>query len=121
MELNDRTTALAERMAQQLRLRSGTLDEVSARAGRKLPRHLRNEIEVLLSAQRMSKNPKLMHHVDATQIKKAEKKLNRFLDKQNPKAEQRAEMLDTIAKIAFVVFSVALAVFLTLLWRGHFS
>jgi hypothetical protein len=121
MELDERTNALAERMAQQLRLRSGGLADVSARAGRKLPKHLRTEVEVILNAQRMSEHPKLMHHVDAIQIRKAEKKLNRFLDKQNPKAERRAEILDTIAKVAFVVFAVVLAVFLTLLWRGYFN
>ena len=121
MELHERTDLLADKMAQQLRLRSGTLADVAARAGRKLPKHLRNDVEVLLNAQRMSEHPKLMHHLDAAQFTKAEKKLNRFLDKQDPKAERHAEILDAVAKIAFVVFSIALAVFITLLWRGHFS
>ena len=108
-------------MAQQLRLRSGTLADVAARAGRKLPKHLRSEVDVVVKAGHMAEHPKLMHHVDSAKIAKAEKKLNRFLDKQNPKAERRAEILDTIAKIAFVIFTITLAVFLTLLWRGYFS
>lgn len=121
MDVHERSDALGEKMARQLRLRSGGLADVSARAGRKLPKHLRSEVEVILNAQRMATHPKLMHHVDASLITKAEKKLNRFLDKKDPKAERRTELLDTIAKIAFVIFSVVLAVFLTLLWRGYFN
>ena len=108
-------------MAQQLRLRSGDLKDVATRAGRKLPKHLHTEVEAVLEAEHMAEHPKLMHRVDVARIKKAEKRLNRFLDKQDPKAERRTEILDTVAKIAFVIFSVVLAVFLTLLWRGYFS
>lgn len=121
MDVHERSDALAEKMARQLRLRGDTLADVSARAGRKLPKHLRHEVEKILNAQRMAQHPKFMHHVDEAQIAKAEKKLNRFLDKQDPKAERRTEILDAIAKIAFVIFTVVLAVFLTLLWRGYFS
>lgn len=121
MNLNETSQALAAKMAQQLRLRSGDLRDVAARAGRKLPKHLRADVDAILEAQEMAKHPKLMHHVDAVRVTKAEKRLNRFLDQQNPKAERRTEILDTIAKIAFVIFSVVLAVFLTLLWRGYFS
>lgn len=121
MDLNERSQMLADRMAQQLRLRSGDLKDVAARAGRKLPKHLRQDVYAILDAQSMAEHPKLMHHVDSAKIAKAEKKLNRYLDKQDPKAERRAEILDTIAKIAFVIFSITLAVFLTLLWRGYFT
>ncbi|MEP3680554.1 MAG: hypothetical protein ABJN21_16830 [Paracoccaceae bacterium] len=121
MDVNERSQALAEKMAQQLRLRSGDLKDVATRAGRKLPKHLRTDVDIMLEAQQMNEHPKLMHHVDAAKVIKSEKKLNRFLDKQDPRAERRTEILDTIAKIAFVIFSVVLAVFLTLLWRGHFN
>ena len=121
MNLNERSDALAQKMAQQLRLRRGDLASVAERAGRKLPKHLRTDVDVILEAQQKAAHPKLKHHVDAAQIIKAEKKVYRFLDKQNPKAERRNEILDTIAKVAFVVFSVVLASFLILLWRGHFS
>lgn len=121
MEMHDRSNTLAEKMAQQLRLRGGDLASVTARAGRKLPKHLRAEVDAILEALRMSEHPKLMHHVDHARVKKAEKKLNRFLDRQNPKAERRTEILDTIARIAFIGFSIVLAVFLVLLYRGFFS
>ena len=121
MELNDRSQALAEKMAKQLRVGGESLEDVSARAGRKLPKHLRVEVNAIIQAMRMAEHPKLMLRIDAKRIAKAEKKLNRFLDKQDPKTERRNEILDTLAKVAFVVFSVVLAVFLTLLWRGYFS
>ena len=121
MELNDRSKALAEKMAQQLRVSGDSLETVTARAGRKLPKHLRAEVDLIVEAMRVADHPKLMHHVDHTRISKAEKKLHRFLNKQDPSTERRNEILDTLAKVAFVIFSIVLAVFLTLLWRGYFN
>ncbi|NNE87888.1 MAG: hypothetical protein HKN27_07405 [Silicimonas sp.] len=108
-------------MAKQLRLSGDNLEDIAARAGRKLPKHLRAEVHTIVEAMRMAEHPKLMHHIDPSRIAKAEKKLSRFLDKQDPMKERRNEILDVLAKIAFVIFSVVLATFLTLLWRGYFS
>lgn len=119
--MDERSNALAEKMAKQLRLRGEGLKDIAARAGRKLPKRLRAEVEAIVQAQEMAENPKLMHHVDLERIKIAERKLNRFLDSQNPAAERRAEFLDAVAKIAFVIFTVVLAIFLMLLWRGYFD
>ena len=119
--MHGKSDALAEKMAKQLRLRGEGLKDVAARAGRKLPKRLRTEVEAIVDAQQMAENPKLMHHVDPDRIKLAERKLNRFLDRQNPAVERRAEMLDALAIIAFVIFTAVLAVFLLLLWRGYFD
>lgn len=121
MDVHERSDRLAEKMAKQLRLREGDLEDTAAQAGRKLPKHLRADLSTIINARRMADHPKLMRHIDATRLAKAEKKLNRFLDKQDPATERRTEILDLIAKIAFVLFSVVLAAFLTLLWRGYFN
>ncbi|NNF90324.1 MAG: hypothetical protein HKM96_03005, partial [Boseongicola sp.] len=59
--------------------------------------------------------------VDEKQFRRAEKRLDRYLDRLNPAAERRGEILDLIAKIAFVIVTVVLAVFFFLLWRGYFN
>ena len=115
------TQALAERMSKQLRVKGDGLAEVSARAGRKLPPRLRGDVDALVQAEEMARHPKLSRLVDQKRLKKAERKLNSFLDRQNPKAELRGEVLDVIAKIAFAVFVVVLIVFFTLLNRGYFE
>lgn len=108
-------------MATQLRVRGHGLADVTERAGRKLPRHLRSDAAILIEAESLSANPKLARLVDDRRIAKAERRLNRFLDKQNPAAERRGEILDMIAKIAFVFVTVVLSVFFFLLWRGYFD
>ena len=110
---------LAEIMARQLRVRGGPLADVAARAGRKLPRHLHAEAGVIIEAERLASHPKLAHRVDAKQLKKAERKLRYFLDKQDPKAERRAELLDRLAAIVFILFVIVLGVFFLALWRGY--
>lgn len=112
---------MADRMSSQLRVRGDGLADVAERAGRKLPRHLRSEASLLIEAESLSANPKLSRLVDDRRIAKAEKRLNRFLDKQDPAAERRGEILDVIAKIAFVFVTVVLTVFFFLLWRGYFD
>jgi hypothetical protein len=69
----------------------------------------------------MSANPKLARLVDKRRVARAEKRLSRFLEKQNPAAERRGEILDMIAKIAFIFVTVVLSVFFFLLWRGYFD
>lgn len=121
METKDRFQSIAERMSAQLRVRGEGIADVTERAGRKLPRHLRREAAVLIEAQSLASNPKLSRLVDERRVARAEKRLNRFLDKQNPAAERRGQILDVIAKIAFVFVTVVLSVFFFLLWRGYFD
>lgn len=112
---------LAELMARQLRLRSGRLADVMARAGRKLPRHLQAEAQVIVDAETFSEHPKLSHRVDGKRLKKAERKLRNFLEMQDPKTERRAEFLDRLAAIVFILFVIALAAFFLALSRGVFD
>ena len=121
MDTQDRFQALAEKMSTQLRVRGEGLAEVTERAGRKLPRHLRADAAALIEAEKMAAHPKLARLVDDRRLARAEKRLLRYLEKQNPAAERRGEILDLIAKIAFVFVTVVLSVFFFLLWRGYFD
>lgn len=121
MNVTEMAENLAGVMARQLRLRGGSLADVTARAGRKLPRHLRAEAQAIIDAQTQAEHPKFAHRIDAKRLKKAQRKLVAYLDKQNPKAERRAEFLDRLAFIVFVVFVVILGVFFLMLSRGYFS
>lgn len=112
---------LAETMARQLRLRGGNLGDVAARAGRKLPRHLQDEVRAIIQSETLAAHPKLAYRVDEKRLRKAERKLRAFLDKQDPRAERRAEILDRLAAIVFVIFVAVLGVFLVALWRGAFD
>lgn len=121
MDVSGIAEDLAQTMARQLRLRGGSLGDVAARAGRKLPRHLQDEAKVIVDALALAEHPKLSHHIDAKRLKRAERKLRAFLDKQDPRAERRAEFLDRLAGIVFILFVVVLGVFFFALWRGYFD
>ena len=119
MDVSEMSEELAAVMARQLRVRGGALREVAARAGRKLPRHLQAETQLIVEAEALAAHPRFAHRVDAKRLKKAERKLRYFLDKQDPKAERRAEFLDRLAGIVFIVFVIILGAFFFALWRGY--
>lgn len=121
MEVSVLANDLAEVMARQLRLRKGTFVDVTDRAGRKLPRHLRAEADIIANAELLSQNPKLAYRIDAKRVNKAEKRLKRFLEKQDPRAERMAAFLNWLAAIVFVIFCIALAFFFFALSRGYFD
>ena len=121
MDVRKTSDDLAARISEQLRVRGGGLDDVAAKAGRKLPRHLQAEVAVIVEAVEMADNPKLARLVDARRITKADRKVRKFLNKQDPARERRGEILDRLAAIAFVIFTIGLAVFFVLISRGYFD
>jgi hypothetical protein len=121
MDIQERAAAMAEKMSTQLRVRGDGLADVTARAGRKLPKHLQREAATMIEALSMASHPRLSRLVDTRRVLAAEKRLNKFLEKQNPAAERRGEILDLVAKIAFVLVTVVLSVFFLLIWRGYFD
>ena len=120
--LNDRPSKdLASHMAAQLRVRQGALDRVAARAGRKVPTHVRRDLNRLIEADHLANHAKLRKRLDPKTLKASERRVGAFLETRDPARERRNAALDMIAQIAFVVVSVALALFFYLLWRGAFS
>ena len=121
MELKERADALAAHMSAQLRVRGDGLRDVTARAGRRLPKHLRAASLTIIEAVERAENPKLQRLVNDRDVLRAERKLRKFLDRQDPRTARRGEILDLLAKIAFVVLTVVLTVFFFLLYRGYFE
>lgn len=121
MDVKERADALAELMSVQLRVRGAGLREVTARAGRRLPKHLRRAAETIIDAVEKADNPKLGRLVDEKAVVRSERKLRKFLEKQDPRSVRRGEILDLLAKIALVVFVVVLAIFFLLLNQGYFE
>ena len=119
--MQDRITAMTDKMSTQLRVRGDGLADVAAKAGRKLPKHLRADAAKMIEAATMADHPKLARLIDERKVAKAERRLHRFLDKKNPAAERRGEILDFIAKIAFVFVVIVLTIFFFLLSQGYFD
>lgn len=121
MSIRETANDLAETMAKQLRVRGGGLADVAAKAGRKLPKRLHAEVQIVLDAVTLDAHPKLGQRIDEKRVKTATQRIEKFLSKQNPAAERRGEILDRIAAVALVVFTIAVALFFFLLSRGAFD
>lgn len=121
MDVPEISRDLADYMARQLRLRGGRLVDVAGRAGRKLPRHVHEDVADLIEAEAMAENPKMARFVDTKRVRRAEKRVRKYLATQSPAAERNAAILDRLAAVAFVLFTVTLAVFFWLVSQGYFD
>ncbi len=115
------TDEVARHMATQLRVRSGSLERVAARAGRKVPSRVQKDVARLIEADHLANHAKLRKRLDAKALKTSQRRVGHFLDAQNPARERRNAILDRVAGIAFVVVSVGLALFFYLLSQGAFD
>lgn len=113
-----RTGELAKIMAKQLRLKTGELPDVVARAGRLLPGHIRRDADVLLQALSQTQHPKLASRIDLNRFTRSERRVEKWLLKQDPGAARRGQILDVVAGIAFVFVVIVLSVFFFMLWQG---
>ena len=121
MDVSGIANDLAEAMARQLRLKSGTLEEVTARAGNRLPRHLRADARTIIEAEAQAAHPKFAHRIDPEAVKRSDKALRTFLNAQDPRAERIGAFLDRLAVIVFIPFVIVLVAFLFALRQGYFD
>lgn len=121
MDVSEKTGDLATFMAKQLRVRGGDLADVASRAKRQLPRRLHRDIATLLDAETVAAHPKLAYRVDTRAVVKAERRLRAYLDTKDPAKERRAEFLDRLAMVVFILFAILLVVFFLLISQGYFD
>jgi hypothetical protein len=119
MSYRDRADHMAQRMKEQLRAKGDGLESVARYAGRRLPKSLHRAADTMIEAERLSGHPRLRTMIDERKVTKAEKRLERFLDEQDPGAERMAAFLDRLAGVAFVICVTALGLFFWALWTGH--
>ena len=121
MDAKETADALAAHMSAQLRVRGEGLADVASRAGRRLPKRFRASVDTIIAAEEMQRHPKLERMVDPRRVRRADRKVRAFLDRQDPRKVRRGEILDVIAKIAFVFVVVVLSIFFFFLWRGDLT
>ena len=121
MRKDQDTDEFARHMAAQLRVRSGSLERVAARAGRKVPSRVQRDVARLIEADHLANHAKLRKRLDDKALKSSRRRVGVYLDAQDPAKERRDAALDLIAKIAFVLVTVALALFFYLLSQGAFD
>ncbi|MBV7409191.1 hypothetical protein [Maritimibacter sp. DP1N21-5] len=118
MDMHARAERLASLMEERLDIRGQGLRAKLRRAGRKVPRWVRREIEALLEALDLSEHPKLAARVDHGRIESGTSRVERWLLDIDPWDRRRGVAVEWGAGLAFNLLLVV-AIFVALLgWRG---
>lgn len=115
-EQSDRLALLIE---ERLGIRGDGLETKLRKAGRLLPRWLRQEASRLVAAQRLVKHPKLMRQADSMTLEKACKRCEKWLKSIDPAARRRARLLNFLALNAANLLVVAAMFVAYLVWSGR--
>lgn len=114
--LSDHLTAL---MREKLAVRADTLPVALRRAGRRLPRRVRRDGEIILAALARSQNPRLARVTDGDGPVRAARRVESYLSTLDPVASRARARAYLFADLAFrlaVVLALAIGV---LVWRGY--
>lgn len=114
--LSDRLTAL---MREKLGVRAETLPAALRRAGRKLPRRLRQDGEAIVAAMDRSRNPRLARVTDGDGPERAARRIEAYLRGLNPADARARARAYLFADLAFRLAVVVALVIAVLAWRGY--
>ncbi len=114
-QMADRVSALLE---ERLRLKGGDLSDKLRRAGRRLPRRVRDAGEALVSATQLAQSPKLLLQIDDGAVANAYDICLRHLNTLNPAAARWGMLLNMLASVGFSLLVVAGLVIAVLYLRG---
>ena len=106
-------TEMTDNLAQLMRDRAGVRGKEFSRQIRKaprvLPRRLRKEAEVLLSAAKVGDNPKLLHTVDRERATLAYVNILEHLEKIDPVDRRKGALINWAASMALNLILIAVA------------
>ena len=114
--LSDRLTAL---MREKLGVRAETLPVALRRAGRKLPRRLRQDGDLILAAMERSRNPRLARVTDGDGPERAARRIEAYLSGLDPVSARARARAYLFADLAFRLAVVIALVIAVLAWRGY--
>lgn len=114
-QMADRIAAL---MAERFGQRAASLDEALARTGRRLPRAIRAEAEILAQAAARANIPHLRVQIDPARTALAYDRCLAHLRREGRGARRLAYLLQVLASIAFGLIVLGGGVIAVLVWRG---
>lgn len=115
----DRLAELRAQLAERLGARGPTLRAQLRRAGRRLPRRLRREAELLARAEEMSRHPRLARLVDPRDVARAQRRIGRHLGGIDPALLRRNRRWNAAAALGLHVLATFALVVALLWWRGY--
>ena len=114
-QMADRVSALIE---ERLGVRGRSLGDKLRKAGRRLPKRVREAAGYLAEASEMAQNPKLLVRVDEGDVAQAYDTCLRHLNRQNRADRRKTAVVGAAASAAFGLLVVVVLVIAVIYWRG---
>jgi hypothetical protein len=105
-------------MATRLGLKHGSLSRRVAKAGRRLPPGVRNDIAIVAEADKMARNPRLAMRLDRNTTKSAYDRASTHLKAIDVVERRKGIALSILGSIAFNILAVIFLLIVVLRWRG---
>lgn len=110
--------ALRALMARRLGLKRGSLSRRVAKAGRRLPSGVRNDIAIVAEAEQMARNPKLAIRLDPNATKSAYDRAATHLKAIDVADRRKGIALSMLGSMAFNFLAAVTLLIVVLRWRG---
>lgn len=118
LDISRKTEDLRALMEKHLGVKAKSFERACARAGRRLPRRLRQPVARLSEASQMAQNPKLQRYMDAQALDADYRAIKVWLGKKNLEEERKTRRLNLAALIAFQMLLIGVLLVAFLRWRG---
>lgn len=118
MDLQDRADRLAGLMEERLDVRGEGLAVKYRRAARRMPRWVGREIEALIEALDLARNPKLLQRIDMARIEAGTDKAEAWLKTIDPWDRRKGIVLHWLAGNALNILLVVAVSLAIMGWRG---
>lgn len=117
-DISDMAERLRAMLAQKFRFKARDLPRALSKAGRRLPRKLHVQAQVIVEAQKLGGNPKLMRRVDMDAVSHAHDAISAYLAKIDPEDVRRGRRLALLGDIAAKLLIIVAAFVVWLWWTG---
>lgn len=119
IDMAQRGEALRVLFHTKLGVRSRDLAQAFKRAGRRLPKHLREQGKVLAEAETYVAHPKLAKRVDPVAVGKAFQAVTGHLKTIDAADRRKGFWLSLAGSVVFNLLAISVMFVLFLLWRGY--
>lgn len=118
VSIAERIDGISELLSARLGVRKTNLGRMIGRAGRLLPRPVRQQARVLARAEPVLQHPKLMRTLDNVALRKAADMVEAHLTAIDAADRRKGKLLDLLGAVVFNLLLVAAGVLVVLVWRG---
>ena len=109
---------VAQLMEERLAVGGRDLDAKLKRAGRLLPRRVRERAGLLAGAREKSRNPKLLGQIDMSEVAEAYDVCVRHLMTIDPAGRKRETVAGMIGFVGYGILFLVIGIIAVLVWRG---